>query len=149
MLISSVGSLRSLNFLQLCFSIHGWLMCLKSHCIVFQAGIVNEKFLSSMKKVCSPFHLCYSEMTCFLLASNSGVLKGGLLVNIARGGLLDYKAVYDYLGSGHLGGLGIDVAWTEPFDPDDDILKFGNVIITPHVAGVTEHSYKTMAKVCV
>uniref|UniRef100_A0A7N2KU95 Uncharacterized protein n=1 Tax=Quercus lobata TaxID=97700 RepID=A0A7N2KU95_QUELO len=86
------------------------------------AGIVNETFISSMR-------------------------KGALLVNIARGGLLDYEAVLNHLKSGHLGGLAIDVAWTEPFDPDDPILKFKNVIITPHVAGVTEHSYRSMAKV--
>ncbi|CAN1175576.1 D-3-phosphoglycerate dehydrogenase [Linum perenne] len=66
-------------------------------------GIVNKSFVSSMR-------------------------KGSLLVNIARGGLLDYSAVFEHLKSGHLGGLGIDVAWTEPFDPDDPILKFGNVV---------------------
>ncbi|XP_022143657.1 uncharacterized protein LOC111013515 isoform X1 [Momordica charantia] len=86
------------------------------------AGTVNESFLSSMR-------------------------KGSLLVNIARGGLLDYQSTLHSLESGHLGGLGIDVAWTEPFDPNDPILKFNNVIITPHVAGVTEHSYRAMAKV--
>jgi len=87
-------------------------------------GIVDNMFLSVMK-------------------------KGSYLVNIARGRLLDYKAVFDHLESGHLGGLGIDVAWTEPFDPNDPILKFSNVILTPHVAGVTEYSYRTMAKVCI
>ncbi|KAI3929039.1 hypothetical protein MKX01_029568, partial [Papaver californicum] len=71
---------------------------------------------------------------------------GALLVNIARGGLLDYDVVKSRLESGHLGGLGIDVAWTEPFNPDDLVLKLQNVLITPHVAGVTEYSYKTMAK---
>ncbi|KAJ7982586.1 glyoxylate/hydroxypyruvate reductase HPR3 [Quillaja saponaria] len=86
------------------------------------AGIINKQFISLMK-------------------------KGALLVNIARGGLLDYEAVAYNLESGHLGGLGIDVAWTEPFDPTDPILKFKNVIITPHVAGVTEQSYRSMAKV--
>ncbi|PWA83411.1 D-isomer specific 2-hydroxyacid dehydrogenase family protein [Artemisia annua] len=86
------------------------------------AGIINKDFISSMR-------------------------KGGLLVNIARGGLLDYEAVHNGLKSGHLGGLGIDVAWTEPFDPDDPILKFPNVLLTPHVAGVTERSYRSMAKV--
>ncbi|KAK6940343.1 D-isomer specific 2-hydroxyacid dehydrogenase, NAD-binding domain, partial [Dillenia turbinata] len=86
------------------------------------AGIVNKTFISSMK-------------------------KGSLLVNIARGGILDYEAVAHHLKSGHLGGLGIDVAWSEPFDPEDPILKFPNVIITPHVAGVTEFSYRSMAKV--
>ncbi|MCL7030849.1 hypothetical protein MKW94_017274 [Papaver nudicaule] len=86
------------------------------------AGIVGKKFVSAMK-------------------------KGALLVNIARGGLLDYDAVKSHLESGHLGGLGIDVAWTEPFNPDDPILKLPNVLITPHVAGVTEYSYRAMAKV--
>lgn len=85
-------------------------------------GIVNRSFISSMR-------------------------KGALLVNIARGGLLDYESVYDSLQTGHLGGLGIDVAWKEPCDPDDPILKFNNVLITPHVAGVTEHSYRSMSKV--
>lgn len=73
--------------------------------------------------------------------------KGSLLLNIARGHILDYESVYQSLKLGHLGGLGLDVAWQEPFDPDDKILKFPNVIITPHVAGVTEPSYRTMAKV--
>jgi len=73
--------------------------------------------------------------------------QGSYLVNIARGRLLDYKAVFDHLESGHLAGLGIDVAWMEPFDPEDPVLKFSNVVITPHVAGVTEYSYRTMAKV--
>ncbi|XP_073286048.1 uncharacterized protein [Primulina huaijiensis] len=85
-------------------------------------GIVDKVFISSMK-------------------------KGAFLINIARGRLLDYDAVLYHLKTGHLGGLGIDVAWTEPFDPDDAILKFPNVIITPHVAGVTEYSYRSMAKV--
>ncbi|XP_039024034.1 hydroxypyruvate reductase-like isoform X1 [Hibiscus syriacus] len=85
-------------------------------------GIVNKSFVSSMK-------------------------KGALLVNVARGALLDYEAVVHYLELGHLGGLGTDVAWREPFEPDDPILKFKNVILTPHVAGVTEHSYRTMSKV--
>ncbi|XP_020599280.1 uncharacterized protein LOC110038728 isoform X2 [Phalaenopsis equestris] len=85
-------------------------------------GIVDEKFHSSLK-------------------------KGSLLVNVARGGILDYKSVLRHLESGHLGGLAIDVAWSEPFDPEDPILKFPNVLITPHVAGVTEFSYRAMAKV--
>lgn len=86
------------------------------------AGIINEKFLSHMR-------------------------KGSYLINISRGGILDYDSVLHNLESGHLGGLAIDVAWTEPFDPNDRILKFPNVLITPHVAGVSEYSYRTMAKV--
>ncbi|KAL3335089.1 hypothetical protein AABB24_031348 [Solanum stoloniferum] len=85
-------------------------------------GIVNNDFISTMK-------------------------KGALLINIGRGGVLDYEAVYNNLKLGHLGGLGIDVAWTEPFDPLNPILQLPNVIITPHVAGVTQSSFRYMAKV--
>ncbi|CAL5435138.1 unnamed protein product [Camellia sinensis] len=80
---------------------------------------------------------------CLLMNSETGAL----LVNIARGGLLDYEAILYHLKSGHLGGLGMDVAWTEPFDPEDPILKFPNVLITPHVEAVTEHAFRSMAKV--
>lgn len=73
--------------------------------------------------------------------------KGARLVNVARGGLLDYKAVRAALESGHLGGLGLDVAWYEPFDPDDPLLQLSNVLITPHVAGVTDMSYRSMGRI--
>uniref|UniRef100_I1Q9M0 Uncharacterized protein n=1 Tax=Oryza glaberrima TaxID=4538 RepID=I1Q9M0_ORYGL len=82
-------------------------------------------------------------ITCLLLSNETG----SYLVNIARGHILDYDAVFDHLKSGHLGGLGIDVAWTEPYDPEDPILKFSNVIITPHTAGVTEYSFRAAAKI--
>ena len=73
--------------------------------------------------------------------------QGALLVNAARGGLVDYSALYDALSTGHLGGAGIDVYWTEPFPPDDPLLKFPNVIATPHVAGVTDGSYADIVDV--
>jgi phosphoglycerate dehydrogenase-like enzyme len=70
---------------------------------------------------------------------------GALLVNAARGGLIDYPALYNALAQGHLGGLGLDVFWTEPFPADDPLLNFPNVIATPHVAGVTDRSYSQIA----
>ena len=70
-----------------------------------------------------------------------------MLVNIARGGLLDYDATLAALEGGKLGGLGVDVAWREPFDPEDPIAKHPNTIITPHVGGVTTKSYNRMAQV--
>lgn len=48
---------------------------------------------------------------------------GVKIVNVARGGLLDYDAVKAGLDDGQIGGLGLDVQWSEPFDPDDPIAK--------------------------
>ncbi|MGC0367139.1 phosphoglycerate dehydrogenase-like enzyme [Rhodococcus sp. 27YEA15] len=45
----------------------------------------------------------------------------------------------------HLAGAGLDVAWTEPIDPDDPILA-ENVTVTPHIGGVTNESYDAMAE---
>jgi phosphoglycerate dehydrogenase-like enzyme len=54
--------------------------------------------------------------------------------------------VYAGLQSGTVGGLGIDVFHTEPFPIDDKILKHPQVVATPHIAGVTEVSYRSMAE---
>lgn len=51
------------------------------------------------------------------------------------------------LTSGHIGGLGLDVQWQEPFDPTDPIACHPRVILTPHVAGVTQSSYRAMADI--
>jgi hypothetical protein len=74
-------------------------------------------------------------------------LQDAILVNIARGHLLDYDAVKSALETGRLAGLGMDVAWSEPFDPSDPVARHPNVILTPHVAGVSDKSYRTMAEV--
>lgn len=64
---------------------------------------------------------------------------------LLQGGLLDYKDIQIALDSGLIGGLGLDVYHTEPFPMEDPLLRHPKVIATPHVAGVTESSYKEMA----
>ncbi|HVZ08252.1 D-2-hydroxyacid dehydrogenase [Rhodopila sp.] len=61
---------------------------------------------------------------------------GGLLVNIARGGLVDTRALMQALHSGHLAGAGLDVTDPEPLPPGHPLWTCPNVIITPHVAGI-------------
>ena len=65
---------------------------------------------------------------------------GSILVNAARGGLVDEPAVLEALQRGHLCGVGLDVFYPEPPDPRNELLWRDDVVATPHVAGATEAS---------
>ena len=73
--------------------------------------------------------------------------RGAALVNIARGGLVDPDAALEALTSGAAGGLGLDVTWEEPVDPCHPLALHPRVVLTPHVAGVTQESYRGMAEI--
>jgi len=66
------------------------------------------------------------------------IKRGALLVNIARGKLVDDDAVIAALGDGRLGGVALDVFSEEPLDPASPYWDLPNVIITPHTSGAMQ-----------
>lgn len=68
---------------------------------------------------------------------------GAIVVNCARGGLLDYDALCDELDSGHLFGAAVDVFPEEPLPEDSRLLRTPNLVMTPHLAGASRRTALT------
>lgn len=66
--------------------------------------------------------------------------KGAFVANAARGGLLDYEALFESLERGHLSGAALDVYDPEPFPLKHPLLSHPRVVATPHIAGATRES---------
>lgn len=82
-------------------------------------GLINEKAIAKMK-------------------------NGSIVINCARGGIVDEKALYKALSEGKLRGAGLDVFETEP-PGDNPLLSLDNVICTPHLGASTEEAQRNVA----
>ncbi|MBX9624064.1 MAG: phosphoglycerate dehydrogenase [Gemmataceae bacterium] len=71
--------------------------------------------------------------------------KTACVLNVARGGIIDEKALADALAAGTIGGAGVDVFTVEPTTPDNPLLKAPNVVLTPHLGASTVEAQENVA----
>jgi D-3-phosphoglycerate dehydrogenase len=77
--------------------------------------------------------------------SIAGLKSGALIVNTARGELIDEAALVEALRNGRLGGAAVDVFEVEPLAADSPLRSLPNVLLSPHVAGQTAESMRLVA----
>lgn len=87
-------------------------------------------------------HTPLTDETKHLISQKEFVImkKGVRIVNCARGGIIDEQALCDAIKEGKVSGAALDVFEKEPLPADSELLKFDNIIVTPHLGASTEEA---------
>jgi len=95
-------------------------------------------------------HLPLTEETRGMIgAAELGSMRpGAYVINTARGGIVDEKALYEALASGHLSGAAMDVTEVEPMDTDNPLLTLDNVVVTPHIGMYSREAIGAVSVIC-
>lgn len=106
----------------------------------FEAVLEQSDFLS--------LHLALSAETKQIINAKAlaRMKRGAMLINTARGGLVDEAALEASLRSGHLGGAALDVFEREPISKHHPLLKLPNVVAVPHIGSATLGTRSAMAQ---
>lgn len=93
-------------------------------------------------------HVPLTEATRGLIGARelARMRPSAILINTARGGLVDEEALYHALVTGQIAGAGLDVFAQEPPPPDHPLLRLGNVVATPHIAAGTRDALQEKMK---
>ncbi|HWA98219.1 MAG TPA: phosphoglycerate dehydrogenase [Pirellulales bacterium] len=90
---------------------------------------------------------CTAETTDLINATTLAKMKPtAYLINTARGGLVDEAALADALTNGTIAGAGLDVFKVEPPGSDHPLLKFDQVVVSPHLGGIDRDAVNAMGK---
>jgi phosphoglycerate dehydrogenase-like enzyme len=97
---------------------------------------------------CVSLHLHLNRETHHTLdARRIALMKpGAIVINVARGALVDEAALLRALQEGRIGGAGLDVFSSEPLGTDCPFLSLPNVVATPHIAGITNGTSRRRAE---
>lgn len=89
-------------------------------------------------------HVPLAEATTRLIDRQrlAGMKPGAILINTARGALVDEGALYEVLASGRLGGAGLDVFTEEPATAGNPLFQLPNVAVSPHLAWLTLETWQ-------
>jgi len=89
-------------------------------------------------------HVPLTEATRGLIGARelARMRPSAILINTARGGLVDEEALYRALVAGQIAGAGLDVFAQEPPPPDHPLLRLENVVATPHIAAGTRDALR-------
>ena len=116
---------------------HGWPAGTVTCAPDLMVGLAEADFVS--------VHIPKADGPLIGVAEIAAMKRGAIIINTARGGIVDEGALADALRSGQLAGAGIDVFDAEPPSPDHPLLAFDQVIFTPHTAGLTTEAAERMA----
>jgi D-3-phosphoglycerate dehydrogenase len=116
-----------------------------------EQGIIVSDFDSLVKEAdVISLHLPLDQKTRHVINAEvmAGMKRGVILINTARGGLIDENAANELLRSGHIGGLGLDAYEEEP-PGKSPLFELDNVVVTPHTASHTAEATANMAAMSV
>lgn len=100
----------------------------------------------------------YVALTCPLTPATRGLVNAGrlasmkhgaVLINVARGAVVDEPALVESLARGHLGGAVLDVFATQPLPAESPLRSFDRVLLSPHMAGITVDSMRRIGRLAV
>jgi D-3-phosphoglycerate dehydrogenase len=108
-----------------------------------------EKVLSSSDSI--SLHLPMTAQTENLMNAEafSKMKRGALLLNTARGGIIDQEALFHALKNKKIAGFAADVLAQEPPEPNDPLLQLENVLVTAHLGSLTITTYTKMCTMTV
>ena len=104
---------------------------------------VSREALFATSDVLS-IHLVLGERSRGLVGASelAAMKRGAILVNAARGAIVDEQALIDALGAGRLAGAGLDVYVQEPLPPASPLRRLRNVVLTPHQGHNVQEFYR-------